>query len=195
MSIIDRTFLVSNRGLVVTAMSLVALALVGCLPLMLNYFGILPNEWYGLYRSYMKPIFGIGLFLFTVFLIILFVCTPFTTSSQNEREAKNVESPLIGLNTEQQERVIHLLRNMGAPASGEEKMKRAEVTHILHALKELGHISSDVDNNSLRLWTIRVTGYKEDDKLHFNEAMDRPHKGKSALEIKRRVADLLSSGV
>lgn len=191
---IDETLSWGGKGLLISATTLVVLALIGCLPLFLNNFGVLPNNWYDTYRDFTKPIFGISISVFTIFLIILFVFTPFSSSAKDQQDAEDVESPLIDLTSEQQERVIRLLKDMGAPIPGGEKMKRAEITHILHALKELGCIPSDVDNNSLRLWVIRVTGYKEDDKLHFNEAMDRPHKGKSALEIKRRVADLVSGG-
>ena len=68
---------------------------------------------------------------------------------------------------------MRLLKRAAKPSDGSNKMNRSEVATLLATLKSLGLLEDAGDYNNLRLWVENVTGLKDDDKVHFNEAYKR----------------------
>lgn len=158
---------------------------IGLIPAILNQSGIWENSLYDQYYDFMKPVLVILLIVFVALLLVIFSLTPFTTQQKDERDAADVDSPLVGLTKEQQKAVIELLKERGKPTNGSNKMKRSEVAYILNALIDKGYILPVDDNfEPLRLWVIKETGYREDDKNHFKESMGDCRKNKKAQQTK-----------
>ena len=86
---------------------------------------------------------------------------------------EQLSSHLIGVTPEQEKQILRLLKRAAKPSDGSNKMNRSEVATLLATLKSLGLLEDAGDYNNLRLWVENVTGLKDDDKVHFNEAYKR----------------------
>ena len=86
---------------------------------------------------------------------------------------KQLPSLLSNVTPMQEEQIFRLLKRVAAPSDESDKMNRAEVATLLATLKNLGHLEDGGDYNHLRLWVESVTGMKDSDKIHFNEAYKR----------------------
>lgn len=86
---------------------------------------------------------------------------------------KQLPSLLSNVTPKQEEQILRLLKRAAAPSDNSDKMNRAEVATLLATLKILGHLEDGGDYNHLRLWVESVTGMKDSDKIHFNEAYKR----------------------
>lgn len=82
-------------------------------------------------------------------------------------------SLLSNVTPEQEQKILQLLKRVATPSDGTNKMNRAEVANFLATLKALGHLEDGGEYNHLRLWVEQVTGTKDPDKIHFNEAYKR----------------------
>lgn len=191
---IDQLFDLCGKALLVSFAILLLLLFLSLLPKILDDFDIYSNIYYEAFRSYIRPIIGLVFCVVIVLLPLLFLLVPFSSGERDKRDAEDIASPLINLTKEQQNKIIDLLKEKGAPKEGEDKMNRAKVTYILNALKDLGYIPSAVDDNTLRLWVIKKTGYKEDDLDHFRESMGRSQKNNIALRTKEMIEKMLSNG-
>ena len=89
------------------------------------------------------------------------------------RKQKQLPSLLSNLTPKQEEQILRLLRRVATPSDGSNKMNRAEVATLLATLKNLGLWEDGGDYNHLRIWVESVTGMKDSDKIHFNEAYKR----------------------
>ena len=89
------------------------------------------------------------------------------------RKQKQLPSLLFNVTPKQEEQILRLLKRVATPSDGSNKMNRAEVATLLATLKNLGHLEDGGDYNHLRLWVESVTGMKDSDKIHFNEAYKR----------------------
>ena len=86
---------------------------------------------------------------------------------------KQLPSLLSNVTPKQEEQILRLLKRVATPSDESDKMNRAEVATLLATLKNLGHLEDGGDYNHLRLWVESVTGMKDSDKIHFNEAYKR----------------------
>ncbi len=86
---------------------------------------------------------------------------------------KRMPSLLCEVSPEQEQKILKLLKQVAKPSDGSNKMNRAEVANFLATLKSLGHLADGGDYNNLRLWVENVTGLRDADKVHFNEAYKR----------------------
>lgn len=86
---------------------------------------------------------------------------------------KQLPSLLSNVTPKQEEQILRLLKRVATPSDKSDKMNRAEVATLLATLKNLGHLEDGGDYNHLRLWVESVTGMKDSDKIHFNEAYKR----------------------
>ena len=86
---------------------------------------------------------------------------------------KQLPSRLCGVNQEQEDKILRLLKQAATSRDGTGKMNRSEVANFLATLKALGHLEDGGDYNNLRLWVEQVTGTHDADKGHFNEAYKR----------------------
>lgn len=86
---------------------------------------------------------------------------------------KQLPSLLVDVSPEQEQQILQMLKQVAKPSDGSNKMNRAEVANFLATLKSLGHLADGGDYNHLRLWVESVTGLKDADKVHFNEAYKR----------------------
>jgi hypothetical protein len=86
---------------------------------------------------------------------------------------KQLPSLLSNVTPKQEQKILQLLKRVALPSNGTNKMNRAEVATFLATLKALGHLEDGGDYNHLRLWVESVTGMKDADKAHFNEAYKR----------------------
>lgn len=86
---------------------------------------------------------------------------------------KQLPSLLSNVTPKQEEQILRLLKRVATPSDESDKMNRAEVATLLATLKNLGHLEDGGDYNHLRLWVESVTGKKDSDKIHFNEAYKR----------------------
>lgn len=86
---------------------------------------------------------------------------------------KQLPSLLSDVTPEQEQKILQLLKRVAMPSDGTNKMNRAEVATFLATLKALGHLEDGGDYNHLRLWVESITGLKDADKAHFNEAYKR----------------------
>lgn len=89
------------------------------------------------------------------------------------RKQKQLPSLLSNVTPKQEEQILRLLNRVATPSDESNKMNRAEVATLLATLKNLGHLEDGGDYNHLRLWVESVTGMKDSDKIHFNEAYKR----------------------
>ena len=89
------------------------------------------------------------------------------------RKQKQLPSLLFNVTPKQEEQILRLLKRVATPSDESDKMNRAEVATFLATLKNLGHLEDGGDYNHLRLWVESVTGMKDSDKIHFNEAYKR----------------------
>ena len=89
------------------------------------------------------------------------------------RKQKQLPSLLSDVTPKQEEQILQLLKRVATPSDRSDKMNRAEVATLLATLKNLGHLEDGGDYNHLRLWVESVTGLKDTDKIHFNEAYKR----------------------
>lgn len=89
------------------------------------------------------------------------------------REQKQLPSQLYNVTSEQERMILQLLKRVAQPSDGSDKMNRAEVANFLATLKTLGHLVDGGEYNHLRLWVEHVSGTKDSDKIHFNEAYKR----------------------
>lgn len=171
----------------------VLLGVVGFLPKILNNFNIWSNNFSADYFAMTKPIWGALLAAFVIIMCLLIVFAPLTTGEKDIRNAEDVDSPLIGLTKQQERAIINLLKEKGAPKDDSKKMNRSEVIYILNALIELGYIPSDTDIETLRLWTIKVTQYSEDDKDHFKGDFYRGKGNRKAGQTKDLIQEKLKN--
>ena len=86
---------------------------------------------------------------------------------------KQLPSLLSNVTPIQKQKILRLLKRVASPSDGSNKMNRAEVATFLATLKAFGHLEDGGDYNHLRLWVESVTGMKDADKAHFNEAYKR----------------------
>lgn len=89
------------------------------------------------------------------------------------REQKQLPSQLYNVTSEQERMILKLLKRVAQPSDGSNKMNRAEVANFLATLKTLDHLVDGGEINHLRLWVEQITGTKDSDKIHFNEAYRR----------------------
>ena len=89
------------------------------------------------------------------------------------RKQKQLPSLLSNVTPKQEEQILQLLKRVATPSDKSDKMNRAEVATLLATLKKIGHLEDGGDYNHLRLWVENVTGMKDSDKIHFNEAYKR----------------------
>ena len=82
-------------------------------------------------------------------------------------------SLLSNVTPEQEQKILQLLKQVARSSDGSNKMNRSEVATFLATLKAFGHLEDGGDYNHLRLWVESVTGMKDADKSHFNEAYKR----------------------
>ena len=103
----------------------------------------------------------------------LFIKLRIAERNQAQILDEQLSSHLIGVTPEQEKQILRLLKRAAKPSAGSNKMNRSEVATLLATLKSLGLLEDAGDYNNLRLWVENVTGLKDDDKVHFNEAYKR----------------------
>ena len=103
----------------------------------------------------------------------LFIKLRIAERNQAQTLDEQLSSHLIGVTPEQEKQILRLLKRAAKPSDGSNKMNRSEVATLLATLKSLGLLEDAGDYNNLRLWVENVTGLKDDDKVHFNEAYKR----------------------
>lgn len=103
----------------------------------------------------------------------LFIKLRIAERNQAQILDEQLSSHLIGVTPEQEKQILRLLKRAAKPSDGSNKMNRSEVATLLATLKSLGLLEDAGDYNNLRLWVENVTGLKDDDKVHFNEAYKR----------------------
>ena len=106
-----------------------------------------------------------GLFCWIIVLVLFlvrFLC-----------KQKQLPSLLSNVTPKQEQKILRLLKRVASPSDGSNKMNRAEVATFLATLKAFRHLEDGGDYNHLRLWVESVTGMKDADKAHFNEAYKR----------------------
>lgn len=118
-----------------------------------------------IYRTLVASSLIGGLACWIVVLILLII--------RYLRKQKQLPSLLSNVTPKQEEHIIRLLKRVATPSDNSDKMNRAEVATFLATLKNLGHLEDGGDYNHLRLWVGGVTGKKDFDKIHFNEAYKR----------------------
>lgn len=189
---IDQLYSKVSFLLLVAACLCMFLGGIGLIPAILNQSGIWENSLYDQYYDFMKPVLVILLVAFVAFFLVYILLLPFTTQQKDERDAADAECPLVGLTKEQKKVIVELLKERGKPTDESNKMKRSEVAYILNALMDLGYIPRIKDDfEPLRLWVIKETGYREDDKNHFTESMGRKGNNKTK-QIKELIEERLA---
>lgn len=191
---IDQTFTFAKKTLEWSFVALILLSVIGLIPEILCKYGLLCNCWSNTYSLFAKPFIGLTLIILFLSIAVVLALSLTTTSSKDIRDASIIDSPLTNLTVEQEQKIIALLKEKGTPTSEDGKMNRAKVAYILNALKDLGYISTTIDANTLRLWVIKETGYREDDLRCFKEALGRSQKNNIALRTKEMIEKMLSNG-
>lgn len=191
--LLNRIYAGADMSLSVLICGSLFLGGIGLIPRILDYYGVWANHYYTLYYAFMKPVLVVMGVVIVALGLLGILIHPFTAEHKDEIDANKVDSPLKGLSKDQEKAIIALLKEKGKPQDENGKMKRSEMAYLLNALIELGYIDAGTDNDILRLWTIKVTGYKEDDKVHFAEALDRSRRNNKAAKTKDLVAEMLSN--
>lgn len=191
--VINRVYEVADRLIRVAVGAFFVLVFVGFIPGILNDSGIWSNNYGHLFYACMKPVFVLLLVTFVGAFLLLLILTPFVTGDKDKLCPEDIKSPLINLTGVQEKAIVALLKEKGKPTDSSDKMKRSDVIYILNALIEMGYIPEDMDYNVLRLWAIKVTGYREDDKGHFVGDFYRYKGNKKARDTKELIAKRLSS--
>lgn len=190
---IDHIYSKANFLLSVLICLSVFLAGLGLIPAILNHYGVWANSLHAQYYAIMKPVLVILMVVIVAFVLVGILLHPFTTEKKDERDADDVDSPLVNLTKEQKKIIVELLKEKGMPSDENNRMKRAEVAYILNALMDLEYIPRVRDDyEPLRLWVIKETGYREDDKNHFTESMGRCKGNNKAKQTKDLIVEKLT---
>ena len=172
---IEKIYRESDKALSISLCIVIVLFLVKAICMLLEYMNIvipLDSEDVELalhVYDYVLLLVGV------LFLLSAAINIPFGIIFKRNKQTfdEQLSSHLIGVTPEQEQQILRLLKRAAKPSDGSNKMNRAEVATLLATLKSLGRLEDAGDYNNLRLWVEHVTGLKDDDKVHFNEAYKR----------------------
>ena len=174
----------------------IILAAIGAIPFFLNVANIINTTFPQTFFQRLTPIFLAALALILLLLIpyIILSCMIPAPEQQMAQQIKEIQerlaqqekqveqlqqqiqdipSPLLNLNEKQQKEIIDKLTLVAQPKNNDNKLNRAKTAQFLRALQILGYIDENTAPNQLRLWTQQVTGFQDNDKVHFNEAYNK----------------------
>lgn len=172
---IEKIYRVSDKACSISLWLVIVLFLVKAICMLLEYMNIvipLDSEDIELalhIYDYVLVCFGV------LFLLSAAINIPSGMIFKRNKQSldEQLSSHLIGVTPEQEKQILRLLKRAAKPSDGSNKMNRSEVATLLATLKRLGRLEDAGDYNNLRLWVENVTGLKDDDKVHFNEAYKR----------------------
>ena len=194
----------------------IILAAIGAIPFFLNVANIINTTFPQTFFQRLTPIFLAALALILLLLIpyIILSCVIPAPEQQMAQQIKEIQerlaqqekqveqlqqqiqdipSPLLNLNEKQQKEIIDKLTLVAQPKNNDNKLNRAKTAQFLRALQILWYIDENTAPNQLRLCTQQVTGFQDNDKVHFNEAYNKANiNGGEVKQFIQNIQKLLS---
>ena len=213
----QKFFRILGNTIIAILFGTIILAAIGAVPFFLNLANITNTTFPQTFFQLLTP------FFFAAFALILLLLIPYIILSclipapeqqmaqqikdiqarlaqqeqqveQLQRQIQDAPSPLLNLNEKQQKTVIEKLTLVAQPKNNDNKLNRAKTVQFLRALQILGYIDENTAPNQLRLWTQQVTGFQDNDKVHFNEAYNKANiNGGEVKQFTQYIQNLLTT--
>ena len=194
----------------------IILAAIGAIPFFLNVANIINTTFPQTFFQRLTPIFLAALALILLLLIpyIILSCVIPAPEQQMAQQIKEIQerlaqqekqveqlqqqiqdipSPLLNLNEKQQKEIIDKLTLVAQPKNNDNKLNRAKTAQFSRELQIIAYSDENTAPNQLRLWTQQVTGFQDNDKVHFNEAYNKANiNGGEVKQFIQNIQKLLS---